>query len=82
MRQLAERKGGLLYGMTGSRARGVDRWMPAEDLARGVTLQSVFPDLRFSDLFVCGPQAWTDTVDAEGDLSVTPRLREAITATA
>ncbi|MDN3310624.1 ferredoxin reductase family protein [Microbacterium oryzae] len=62
VRQLVERKGGLLYGMTGSRARGVDSWMSAEDLARGVTLQSVFPDLRSSDLFVCGPQVWTDLV--------------------
>lgn len=54
--------GGLLYGMTGPRPKGVDTWMPAADAARGVTIETVFPDLRASDLFVCGPQPWTDLV--------------------
>jgi ferredoxin-NADP reductase len=30
-----------------------------------VTLKSVFPDLASSDLYICGPQAWTDVVVAD-----------------
>jgi predicted ferric reductase len=60
--QLVGASGGRLYGMTGPRATGIDTWMPAEDAARGVTLETVFPALRSSDLFVCGPQRWTDLV--------------------
>ena len=39
--------------------------MSADDYRRGVTLQSTFPDLTTSDLYVCGPQAWSDLVVAD-----------------
>lgn len=59
---LAAASGTILYSMLGRRPAGIDTWMSAEALARGVTLRSAFPDLLNSDLFVCGPQQWTDLV--------------------
>lgn len=55
-------RGNALYTMVGRRPRGVDTWMSAEALYRGVTIDSVFPDLLQSDLYVCGPQAWAELV--------------------
>ncbi|MFC5128377.1 hypothetical protein ACFPRL_36510 [Pseudoclavibacter helvolus] len=46
----------------GQRPAGTSTWMSANDLGRGVTLESVFPDLCSSDLYICGPSAWTDLV--------------------
>ncbi|TXK18432.1 ferric reductase-like transmembrane domain-containing protein [Homoserinibacter sp. GY 40078] len=63
LRELAARRGVQLYRSTGPRPAG-GGWMSAEDAARGVTLESVFPELDRSDLYVCGPQAWTDEVVA------------------
>lgn len=59
---LAAASGTVLYSMLGRRPAGFDTWMSAEALARGVTLRSTFPNLLDSDLFVCGPQQWTDLV--------------------
>lgn len=59
---LATASRGRAYTMIGRRPANVDSWMSADDHRRGVTLQSTFPDLRSSDLYVCGPQAWSDLV--------------------
>ena len=61
--ELAEAQGARLFAMVGPRARG--SWMSERDAARGVTLRSVFPELLDSDLYICGPQAWVDSVAAE-----------------
>ena len=61
--ELAESKGAKLFAMIGPRAHG--SWMSQRDAARGVTLRSIFPDLLTSDLYICGPQAWTDAVAAD-----------------
>jgi ferredoxin-NADP reductase len=42
------------------------------DVARNVSLRSVFPDLKNSDLYVCGPQAWTDAVIADAKANGLP----------
>jgi predicted ferric reductase len=63
--ELARAKGATVYTMIGRRAQSGPGWMPAAEAARGVTLRSVFPDLADSDLFVCGPTAWLDLVEAE-----------------
>jgi len=65
MERLAELRGARLYTMIGARPPGTDTWMSAVDRERGVTLQSAFPDLRDSDLYVCGPPEWTDLVAAD-----------------
>jgi len=62
---LAKSKGATVYIMVGKRSTGPRGWMPASDAERGVTLRSIFPDLDDSDLYICGPTAWLDLVEAE-----------------
>lgn len=62
---LAAAKGARLYTMIGKRSTRAPRWMPARDAQRGVTLTSAFPDLLDSDLYICGPTAWLDLVEAD-----------------
>ncbi len=63
--ELARAKGARVYTMVGHRGPGARAWMTAADAARGVTLRSIFPDLAESDLYICGPTAWLDLVEAE-----------------
>ena len=63
--ELARHKGATVYTMVGRRSTGPRGWMPANDDRRGVTLSSIFPDLTESDLYICGPTAWLDLVEAE-----------------
>jgi len=65
MEQLARDRGAHFYRSVGPRATTGNTWLSARDVARNVTLGSVFPDLMNSDLYICGPQAWTDAVVAE-----------------
>ncbi|MHC5796397.1 ferredoxin reductase family protein [Lacisediminihabitans sp. FW035] len=63
--ELASKKGARLYTMVGRRATQGPGWMPQADASRGVTLGSVFPDLKDSDLYICGPTAWLDLVERD-----------------
>jgi predicted ferric reductase len=65
IRAIAEAKGAACYSMIGHRPRRGDSWMAASDVARGVTLETAFPDLADSDVYLCGPTAWLDLVEAE-----------------
>lgn len=60
--RLVQRSGGRLFGMLGARPPGMQTWMSAESIARGVNITSALPQLLDSDLFVCGPTAWADLV--------------------
>ena len=62
---LATEKGANYFEMVGPRSLNASTWMSAEDQKRGVTLLSVFPDLLDSDLYICGPTAWLDLVEAD-----------------
>ena len=62
---LARKKGASLYTMVGTRALTGPGWMPQADASRGVTLRSIFPDLKDSDLYICGPTAWLDLVEID-----------------
>lgn len=62
---IASAKGATLYTMVGPRSRRAPTWMTATDAARGVTLRSTFPRLANSDLYLCGPTAWLDEVEAD-----------------
>jgi predicted ferric reductase len=62
MESLAKDRDANFYTMVGPRPAGVDTWMSDADYGRHVSLRSAFPDLARSDLYVCGPQAWTDLV--------------------
>jgi predicted ferric reductase len=65
IRSIAAAKGAACYSMVGHRPRGVNSWISSADTQRGVTLQSTFPDLVDSDVYLCGPTAWLDIVEAE-----------------
>lgn len=62
---LARAKGATVYTMVGPRSATGPGWMPQADAARGVTLASIFPHLNESDLYICGPTAWLDLVEAD-----------------
>jgi predicted ferric reductase len=62
MEALAHDRNANFYTMVGPRPSGVDSWLSEKDLDRHVSLRSAFPELAQSDLYVCGPQAWTDLV--------------------
>ncbi|MEO8094243.1 MAG: ferredoxin reductase family protein [Pseudolysinimonas sp.] len=65
VQELAAAKGARCYVMIGARPATHPSWMSAEDKARGVTLRSALPDLLRSDLYLCGPTAWLDEVEAD-----------------
>jgi len=62
MEQLAHDRQAQFYTMVGPRPPHVDTWLSQRDHERHVSLRSTFPDLANSDLYICGPQAWTDLV--------------------
>jgi predicted ferric reductase len=62
---LATAARGTVYTMVGPRPTGVATWMSGSDFRRGVSLASAFPDLASSDLYVCGPQPWSELVVAD-----------------
>ena len=59
MRALAAARGATLYLLTGRRARG---WLPQGMAAR---MTQLAPALVASDVYVCGPRVWADTILAE-----------------
>ena len=65
MGEIAAAKGATLYTSIGHRARTGPTWLAEHDARRGVTLRSVFPELAGSDLYLCGPSSWLDSVEAE-----------------
>jgi predicted ferric reductase len=65
MGEIAAAKGATLYTSVGHRSRGASGWLAEKDARRGVTLQSIFPHLMQSDLYLCGPSSWLDAVETE-----------------
>ena len=63
--ELATSTDSKLYTMLGNRGVGARAWMAARDEERGVTMRSIFPDLLDSDLYLCGPSAWLNVVEAD-----------------
>ncbi|HEY1530004.1 MAG TPA: ferredoxin reductase family protein [Galbitalea sp.] len=70
--QLAADRGANCYISVGPRARRAHSWLSARDVDRNVSLRSIFSDLSHSDLYICGPQAWTDAVIADARASGLP----------
>ena len=65
VRDLAAAKGATCFVMVGHRAHTGPSWMSETDAQRGVTLQSTFPDLLRSDLYLCGPTPWLDSLEED-----------------
>lgn len=61
-RALVRAQGGTVIEMLGGRAAGAPSWMSAAAAHGQATIHSLLPDLHASDLFVCGPAAWTRLV--------------------
>lgn len=60
----ARARGVTLYASLGSRSRGADAWLSAADVARGVSIRTVFPRLTHSDVYICGPDSWSDVIES------------------
>ncbi len=58
----ARQKGATVFTMIGPRSQLGPGWISESDARRGVTLASVFPSLASSDLYICGPAAWIDSL--------------------
>ena len=72
--ELARRRGIHLHYFTGPRSRSRRSWLPEQ---HGPTndahaLLQVAPDLRRSDVFVCGPDEWMDAVSDAAHLAGLP----------
>ena len=65
VRDLAAAKGAKCFVMVGHRARTGPSWMSETDAQRGVTLLATFPELLQSDLYLCGPTPWLDSIEAD-----------------
>lgn len=82
IRELCWNRGAVLFELVGHRARLTDlhpdtpdaeaklkrsSWLPADHTLAGYTLESYAPHLSQSDVYVCGPTAWTDAVLADAE---------------
>ena len=73
--ELGRRSGSAVYSMIGHRPAHGDDWRSKDAIDRGVTLRTVFPQLDQSDLYVCGPPAWTDLVLRDAEAQGVPAHR-------
>ncbi|MDP5225974.1 MULTISPECIES: ferric reductase-like transmembrane domain-containing protein [Arthrobacter] len=62
---LCEWHGGTAFADVGPRSRATSSWLSADAVRRGVSLQSVFPRILHSDLYICGPGPWAELVAQE-----------------
>jgi len=68
----ARARGHRVFVSIGPRGSGPGAWLSAADTSRGVTATAVFPQLAHSDLYVCGPQRWSDLVERDALASGLP----------
>jgi ferredoxin-NADP reductase len=55
-------KDAWLRVLVGRRPRGVETWMSAEAYNQGERLSTLVPYITEADVFICGPDGWTDLV--------------------
>jgi predicted ferric reductase len=72
MHALCERRGAYLYLETGPRPRDRQHWLPQASARRGFCLADYAPDAAGADVFVCGPQQWSELVIADARASGVP----------
>jgi predicted ferric reductase len=72
MYQLCERRGAYLYLETGPRPRDRQHWLPEASAGRGFALTDYAPAVAGADVFVCGPQQWSELVIAEAKAAGVP----------
>ncbi|MDH6532395.1 putative ferric reductase [Aurantimicrobium minutum] len=59
---LCVEKAASLRVLVGHRPRGINTWLSAEAYGKGETLLSLAPQIKESDLYICGPTPWTELV--------------------
>ena len=64
LRELATRRGITLHLLTGPRRSGSSSWLPAASHYRSdaEALEALLPQLRRTEVFLCGPDPWMDAV--------------------
>ncbi len=72
---LAARRGIRVHYLLGRRVRGRASWLPAQygAAADETILQYLVPDIAEHDVYVCGPDAWTEAVIASACGAGVPR---------
>jgi predicted ferric reductase len=60
--EICVKKSAYLRVLVGHRPRGVETWLSNEAYMAGDSLESLAPEIRNSDVFICGPTAWLDLV--------------------
>ena len=59
---LCVEKSASLRVLVGHRPKGVNTWLSAEAYSKGESLLTLAPQIKNSDLYICGPTPWTDLV--------------------
>lgn len=73
--ELASAAGVAVTRMVGQRPQGVSTWMSAEAIRSGSRIETVFPDLIDSDLYICGPEGWSELVVRDARAAGVPEER-------
>jgi NAD(P)H-flavin reductase len=60
--ELCRARGVRLFHLPGPRSRGRSGWLPQEAVSGGYDLRAFVPDVADSDVYVCGPAGWADSV--------------------
>ncbi|TDW29606.1 putative ferric reductase [Cryobacterium psychrophilum] len=55
-------RGAELRIIAGRRPEGISSWLPADAARAGTTLRTIVPEIKHSDIYICGPRPWTDAV--------------------
>ena len=63
--QLGRERGIAVTTMVGRRSTDGPEWMTQAASDGGATLLGLFPELLQSDLYLCGPTAWLDAIEAD-----------------
>lgn len=66
--RLCAERGARLFYAAGARHPFVDSWLPGDWVDQGTTLGSFGVDPARTDLYVCGPGAWTDLVTQDAEI--------------
>ncbi|MBC7441541.1 MAG: ferric reductase-like transmembrane domain-containing protein [Ramlibacter sp.] len=59
---LCRARGAEFRIIAGKRPAGMSTWLPAKEVSARVSLKTLVPQLRESDVYICGPRRWTDEV--------------------
>ena len=61
--------------LVGSRPAGVQTWLSAEAYNQGERLTTLAPNVKNSDVFICGPTPWTELVIRDARRAGVPEHR-------